>query len=345
MNSNKIINVAKDAFLAKIFNKKIPFRVKHRITSRCNLTCPFCLLKNQLNKPASSEMNTAQIKKMMKEFKEAGTKFWLFCGGEPLLREDLEELISYAKDEMDFHCSITTNGTLLTDKLKNSPSFQQLDLIQISVDGSQKIQDKLRGNGTYEKNISALEILKKLKIKTTILVLITKDNVNILDYLINLANHYNASIFFQTSGVQPKGPAGLKENFSPEKELFKKAIEELIKAKRINRSIISSLSYLKMLKDCWPDIPHKIKCYAGRFYCDITPEGFVVPCCAKASQANASGHGLNTGFQNAFLNLDNFSNCRDCYYAGAQELNIAWGMIPTKLITLYHEFFKNHTQK
>ncbi len=339
MEFKKIICLAKDVLLAKIFNRKIPFRVKHRITYKCNLDCPFCLLKNQLNKPNSFEMSAPQIKKMMREFKKIGTKFWLFCGGEPLLREDLGELISYAKDEMDFHCSMTTNGTLLIDKLKNSPSFKRLDLIQLSVDGPKEIQDKLRGIGTYEKNISALEILRKLQIKTTILVLITKDNINHLDCLIRLANHYNANIFFQTAGVQPKGPAELKENFFPGKEIFKKTIEELIKKRRTNRSILSSLSYLKMLKDCWPDVAHKIKCYAGRFYCDITPEGFVVPCCTKSNRANTSCQGLNIGFQNAFLHLDNMSDCRDCYYAGPQELNIAWGMIPVKLIALYREYF------
>jgi len=120
MEFKKIIKLTKDITLAKILKHCIPLKVTHNITYRCNLNCSFCLLKKRLNKPDSPEMDTSQIKRMMREFKQIGTKFWLFSGGEPLLREDLGELISYAKDKMDFHCGISTNGTLLPEVRHNN---------------------------------------------------------------------------------------------------------------------------------------------------------------------------------------------------------------------------------
>ncbi|MBL7197405.1 MAG: radical SAM protein [Candidatus Omnitrophica bacterium] len=334
MKFGKIIELAKDIILTKILKHSIPLKVTHNITYRCNLDCPFCLLKKKLNKPNSPEMDTSQIKRMMREFKEIGTKFWLFSGGEPLLRQDLGELISYAKDKMDFHCGISTNGTFLADKIKNDSSFKRLDLVQISLDGPKEIQDKLRGEGSYDKIISTLEVLKKMQIKTVIMTLISKHNLAHLPFLIKLADQYNANIIFQTIDTQPAGVIESKEKFFPSRNAFKQAVEELIEEKRKNRFIINSLDYLKMIRDLWPDAPHKIRCYAGQFYCEITPEGFVVPCCAKLDRIKDICNGLDAGFQKAFFQLDDMSECRDCYYAGPQELNIILKMSPLNIIAL-----------
>jgi len=338
MKFKKIIKLTKDIALAKILKHSIPLKVTHNITYRCNLNCSFCLLKKRLNKPNSPEMDTPQIKKMMREFKQIGTKFWLFSGGEPLLREDLGELISYAKDKMDFHCGISTNGTLLAEKIKEDSSFKRLDLVQISLDGPEEIQDKLRGKGTYIKIISALNALRGLQIKVVITVLISKNNLDYFHSLIKLATQYNANIIFQVIDTQPAGVSESKEKFFPSRIAFKKAVQELIEEKKRNGFIINSPDYLKMIRDLWPDVPHKIKCYAGQFYCEITPEGFVVPCCAKLDRIKDICNGLDAGFHKAFFQLDNMSECRDCYYAGPQESNIILGMIPWEIITLYKSY-------
>jgi len=98
MKFKRILNLATKVSIAKIFNYKIPLKVKQYITYRCNLSCLFCARRTA----AKEEMATLQIKNMMKEFKDMGTIFWEFTGGEPLLREDFAELAAYAKDNMDF---------------------------------------------------------------------------------------------------------------------------------------------------------------------------------------------------------------------------------------------------
>ncbi len=341
MNFINIIKFTKDITIAKFFNRRLPLRVTHNITYRCNLACPFCLLKEVSGGCGDPEMDTHQIKKMMEEFKEIGTRFWLFSGGEPLLRQDIGELISYAKEKMNFHCSLSTNGTLLAERMKNNLCFKQLDFVQISLEGPKETQDRLCGIGTYDKIISALDALKKLHIKTAIMVLMLKDNLNHFDFLIKLATQYNACIIFQVIDNQPAAAAGLKEAFFPVADKFKRAIETLtgeIK-KNKNRHIISSRSYLKMVKNYWPNVPHDINCYAGRLYCEITPDGFVAPCCAKLNIIDDTCNGLKTSFKKAFFRLNNLSRCRDCYYAGPQESNIIFSMFPSKIATLYKDYF------
>lgn len=334
---NDILGLVKDIALIKIFKRKVPIRVKHDITYRCNLLCPFCMFKKDLNKPGD-EMNTAQIKKMMGEFKEMGTRFWLISGGEPLLREDLAELISYAKDEMNFHCSIATNGTLLAQKIKVWPALKKLDLVQVSLDGPKEIQDKLRGIGTYDKIISALNELKKSGIKTIITVLISKENLGCLEYFIRITREYNMNIAFQASGKRPSAADGLDQQFFPDKEVFRGFIEDLLARKKYHNFIINSFSYLKMLRNFWPDIPHNITCYAGKFSCDVNAQGFIVPCCVKLNSCDDCCNGVKRGFREAFLRLADMSGCRDCYYAGPQELNIIWKRLPFNIISLYKEY-------
>jgi len=327
----KFINafkIARVITLAKIFKQKIPLRVKHRITYRCNLSCPFCRIRNKLNQYGNLEMNTLQIKKMMKEFKGMGTRFWLFSGGEPFLREDLGELVAYAKDEMNFHCSIATNGTLLAGRMEKEPSFKHFDLVQISLDGPQEIHDKVRNNKIYDKVILSLDILRDLHIKTVVMVLLSKYNLVCLNDIIEIARRYNATVAFQALDTQDISDCISKEDFFPDKATFNRAIEGLIKAKEKNPAIISSLQYLKMLSYFWPAASHKIKCYAGQLHCELTPEGSVVPCCVKLGQLETHSSGLKGGFQRAFFALSDMSACRDCYCAGPQELNIILDKVP-----------------
>ncbi len=341
MKIEKTIKLVKDLLLAKILNRKIPFKITHNLTYRCNLICPFCLLRNSTSGPNAPEMSTLSVKKMMREFKEMGTRFWLFSGGEPLLREDLGELIDYAKNKMGFYCGISTNATLLAEKIEKEPSFKQADLFQISLQGPKQIHDNLCGKGTYDKIISALGILKELRIKTVILALLLKDNLDYLPSLIELANRYNANIVLQVLGSRPAATVGLEETFFPDKDKFKKVIEGLAEQIRKNKNhrIVSSLSYLEMVKNYWSNQPHGITCYAGSCYCEITPDGFVAPCCAKLNIVDDNLCGLKVGFKKAFLRLNNMSECRDCYYAGPQELNTIFSMFPLKAMTIYKNYF------
>lgn len=335
----KIADFAKNIALARMFQRRIPLRVKYSITYRCNLDCPFCLFKTELNKTDSFEMTTSQIKGMMREFKQMGTKFWLFSGGEPLLRNDLGELIRYAKDEMDFYCGITTNGVSLAEKLEEKHLLRRLDFVQISLDGNKEIQDSLRGKGTYDKIVSALNILKKLHINIIIIVLVSKCNIDHLDSLIKLAAQYKVNIAFQAAGIRPAAVAEIAEDFLPAKDIFRRSIEELIKEKNKSSFILSSLRYLETLKEFWPDVRHNIRCYAGQISCEVSPQGFVGPCCVNRNLLDNRFNGLEIGFKKAFFQLDDMSECRDCYYAGPQELNIVWEMFPFRPRALYRDYF------
>ena len=68
----------------------------------------------------------------------------LFSGGEPLVRQDLPELASYAT-EKGMRAVISTNGTLITKEKARELKAINLAYVGISLDGAEEIHDKFRG--------------------------------------------------------------------------------------------------------------------------------------------------------------------------------------------------------
>lgn len=284
---------------------KVPLKVTHHITYRCNLNCLHCNRENL----ASKEMSINEIFQMMDEFKQLGTIFWTFNGGEPLIREDISELAKYAKS-LDFNTTILTNGHLL-DKRKKSLEF--FDRAIISLDGPQKVNDRLRGKGSYKKAIHAIKIFKDLGKETWILTVIHDSNLDWLDYMAKLAYKNDIKLVFQP--LQHRNP-----HFVIKKKEFKKAIDRLINLKKEGLPILSSFKYLNLLKKYYPD-KNPVKCWAGKFYCNIGPDGSVYPCCHKLHLTDTP-NGLRIGYQNALKKIGDYSNCKECYYYGSTELNL-----------------------
>lgn len=326
MKPAQVINLGIKIIKAKFLNGHLPFKVTHYITYRCNLKCPFC---NRVTLEAL-EMDTFQIKKMMKEFRDMGTSFWVFNGGEPLLREDLPELIDYAKG-LDFHCSLVTNGVLLAKKLEEHPAFSKPDFVQISLQGPKEIHDKMCGEGAYNRIIEALDILKKIKIRTNILTLITQDNIDYFSHLIELVGQYRMTVAFQPLIFKPDNNSQLRRQHFPSQGKFKEATERLLEQKKAGAPILSSIKYLEMIRDSWSGSPGRIPCYAAQMYCSVTPDGYVVSCCAKLDRTESKSFGPAVGFKKAFDQLDEMSGCRDCRYFGPQELNLILGASPINM--------------
>ncbi len=80
----------------------------------CNNSCRFCYVGDKKNK--FKPLSTKGAKEILREGRERGSDFVDFSGGEPTIRKDLEELISYSKN-LDFQSiAITTNGRMLSSK-------------------------------------------------------------------------------------------------------------------------------------------------------------------------------------------------------------------------------------
>jgi len=102
------------------------------------------------------------VRSLIKDLAHVKPVYSLF-GGEPLLYPYFEELVKEIK-RYDSFVDTPTNGTLLSDNAEMLVE-NEFDLVRISIDGPQDINDKQRGNGSYEKAIKGLSDLFETKKK------------------------------------------------------------------------------------------------------------------------------------------------------------------------------------
>ena len=146
------------------------------MTKRCNLKCVHCYAHAVGEGPREGELSTAEGKKLIDDLAAFGCPVILFSGGEPLLRDDLPELIDYAV-QSGMRAVISTNGTLITEEKARIFSKFSLSYIGVSLDGIGMVNDSFRGvRGAYDKAIEGIRNAKRAGIKVGLRFTVNKRN-------------------------------------------------------------------------------------------------------------------------------------------------------------------------
>jgi radical SAM protein with 4Fe4S-binding SPASM domain len=113
------------------------------ITQRCNLSCAHCadaVHRDRLS--TSEELDRILFGKILAQLDRAGVRDLLISGGEPLLRNDLPELLDMVS-RYHFYCGLYTNGTLLTPaRTEAILDSGAVDFIRLSVEYPAGIDSK-----------------------------------------------------------------------------------------------------------------------------------------------------------------------------------------------------------
>lgn len=157
------------------------------ITNRCNLSCLHCYSKASLE--SKDVLSTKNIVDTLPSLLNAGIKFIIFSGGEPLLRRDIFEIANECK-KLGIITYLSTNGLLINDS--NIPDIvSHFNYIGISIDGKPSIHDKFRGiKGSFVKTVSnVLKLLNYTK-NVGIRFTLTKNTVKSLQFIFTLVEKY-----------------------------------------------------------------------------------------------------------------------------------------------------------
>ena len=104
--------MSNSGFVPNLPNK--PLWLLAELTYACPLQCPYCSNPLEFAK-YKNELSTDDWKRVLREARKMGAAQLGFSGGEPLVRQDLEELIAEAR-QLGFYTNLITSGVGMDEK-------------------------------------------------------------------------------------------------------------------------------------------------------------------------------------------------------------------------------------
>lgn len=164
------------SILMQSFAPNKPKHVQWLLTRKCNYRCKGC---NVWLEQDSSELSTEEVKKGLDILKKMGVIDIVFSGGNPLLRDDIGEILEYASKF--FITTVYDNGSIAADKID---VLHFADFVAISIDSlDPQKNDYLKGvQGAWHKAMEAVRKLKENGISVSVSPTISQYNLyEILD--------------------------------------------------------------------------------------------------------------------------------------------------------------------
>ena len=161
--------------------KRIPVSGTFELTSRCNLNCKMCYvhLSPEEQSKIGDELTTAEWITLGKDAVDEGMLYLLLTGGEPLLRQDFEEIYT-SLIKMGLFMTINTNGTLLTSEILKCLKKYRPEKVNITLYGmSECTYGALCGNAHgFCDAVQAIQKLKEAGVRVNLNTTFTRYNID-----------------------------------------------------------------------------------------------------------------------------------------------------------------------
>ena len=147
------------------------------VTSKCNLRCKHCRV-NEIG----YDMTLDEIEEVFNKLTDFKPRGVFISGGEPLIRDDIVEIVKKSK-KLAPVTILNTNSLLLTENKLKELIDSGLNYIQVSVDGIEEQHDYIRGKGTYKKTIEKMKMINKYsdQIKLHISSVVSQKNIDYME--------------------------------------------------------------------------------------------------------------------------------------------------------------------
>jgi len=304
--------------------KKYPFYVNLVINSNCNLKCAYCF--GNYPKRKNPDMSFDEFKEIIDILHSQKTIFICIQGGEPLLHRDLGRFLGYLH-EKKIISSISTNGQF-PSKIKEIPELDFLDNISFSLDGNKTGNDKVRGNGVFDKVMESIVETQRrysvpIRIKTTVHKYVKNDAA----FMSELVRKYNVDWGIDFLFNNPLNENNdLENDMSLSDSEVKEYLSEIRRLQKCGCPLYVSRKVFKYSSE-WPvsynqrfltkadaaNFPQfkPIECQYGNYEIVIDEDKKIYPCQAMQGIFDAKSI-ANEGFTAAFAELDK-KPCYTCY--------------------------------
>jgi radical SAM protein with 4Fe4S-binding SPASM domain len=259
------------------------------MTTACNLRCIHCHASG--GERAADELTTEEAKRMLDQLAEVSEfRMVAFTGGEPLVRDDLFELLAYSQ-ALGFTNTLATNATLIDDRVAGRLRKHGVVIGAVSLDGfDAATHDYVRGqSGTFEDTLRGIDALRRAGIPLHINITAMEYNMDQLEPLMTLVDELGAAILIMYQLV-PVGRGRRIEEAALDLGANERLIRFMVEAQSRLRAVMEPVagpqywSFLLQragiqggpLLRLAETVFHG--CAAGRGFVYIKPTGEVVPC-------------------------------------------------------------------
>jgi AdoMet-dependent heme synthase len=263
----------------------LPHVVAWNLTKRCNLTCTHCYISAGPFETAESELTTAECRRVVDELLAVNpSPMLILSGGEPVVREDLPEICSYASSR-GATVVVGTNGTALTDARVATLKEAGVSGVAVSVDSLEEGRhDLFRGGArALERTVAALERLRAHRLDFVVQTTATPGNAAEIPRLVDWAAEQGAvcfNLYFLVPTGRGAGLADLKPE-TIEALLASLAGEESRHRGSMMVRAKCAPHFMRHVHEADPASPvlrYRTRCPCGIDYCRITPDGKLTPC-------------------------------------------------------------------
>ena len=253
-----------------------PLWLLAEVTYRCPLHCVFCYNPLDFAKTErADELSTADWLRVLREARALGAVQCGFSGGEPLMRDDLEELIAEAH-RLGYYTNLLTSGVGLTRERAQALKAAGLDHVQLSFqDSTRELNDFLSHTRTFQLKQEVGETIKALGWPMVMNVVIHRLNIDHIDRIIAMADALGAE-YLELANSQYYSWAHLnRDHLLPTGEQIRRAeaVTDAWRAKVADR-----MKLFFVAPDYHEGKPKKCMNGWGNVFLTVTPDGTALPC-------------------------------------------------------------------
>lgn len=252
-----------------------PIGMLAELTHRCPLRCPYCSNPLELE-GRSGELSTAEWRRVFAEAAALGVLQLHLSGGEPAVRDDLEDLVAHAR-AADLYVNLITSGILLDEARIRRLREAGLDHLQLSIQGvDEETADRIGGyKGGHIHKMRIARAVRAAGLPLTVNAVVHRHNIDRLEEVIALAVTLDAHRL-EVAHVQYYGWALLnrkalmptRAQLAHSNRVVERAREELR-----GRLVIDYV-----VPDYWARRPKPCMGGWGRMVINVTPSGRALPC-------------------------------------------------------------------
>lgn len=251
-----------------------PYTLIAELSYRCPLRCSYCSNPVDWAK-RRAELDTATWLRVFRQAEDLGVVQLNLTGGEPLVRDDLEELIAGARS-LELYTNLITSAIPLERARLQGLRAAGLDNVQVSVqDTNAPASDRIAGTKSFDHKLRVARWVKELGMPLTLNVVLHRQNLGRVAEMIALAEELRADRL-ELANTQYLGWALVNRRaLLPTREQLERARALAADAKK---RLQGRMEILFVTPDYYAEYPKTCMDGWGRRFILVSPDGLALPC-------------------------------------------------------------------